>query len=779
MLNAASAWRVKYRDIKSPSGEKIRARVENFGVHRKNRAGAYPSGIRCKDLCKEVISHGFLKEEYTDKLVVVEEMPLHEAQARQICETGSQYNRECSSKDELLQPCFQEPRGNVQYNLLSHNHMSLVVLAFIAKAKWDMPIVEQPNMKTTITFCDDQGRLSLAAVAATANGKELQEIVNEGVDCEVLSWKMEVEEPTAAAVISGALNKCSDFAMRTTEWSALYTLKGGIIAASGKLGERVAFASLVEQTHMELDSAALDPDLDQLFDFLINIGVGHNTFFDDLANFQQVFIDSNRRQLRFSAFGVVNKLPVEIPRVKIAIIKRAYWKKTKDDKSCWCGNPEAAWAAVAAPILRCCEDLLLYVHESDDICKKIEPAVEKKDSHKRIAFYAKVDIDVASALMATVVAHKGKPPIDDVRQAMLKAASKHMMEIKYSTKEPPPTVPDHIKWFAAGDLLDKVAVAADTAKTAEVPTADTKAKVEVIQFDQRTGLALNQQVTFETAKKGALPPIELPWKEWHNEHRGVAQTMADKAAIVTMIENLHRQWDTGAVQVQIMSAEGKIHVLAGANMEANSLLLPACVPNGCRVSDVSNEHPLAVRVSVGLSEGTKDDVSADGGPSATLARRVEYVLLPEFKAPAQNPKHEGKDEPAFKWSKDYSESMHPFWAVRRIPRHKLEEEQKAVLQDIRKTGIQRNVPAFNCEIVSKVHPTMCIASMGTQSVTSTRFVTMPFMTNTKAVVRGEELICELAKAKKPQVQKKRDWRDVVREEEAQAKKKPKASSKKP
>ena len=73
---------------------------------------------------------------------------------------------------------------------------------------------------------------------------------------------------------------------------------------------------------------------------------------------------------------------------------------------------------------------------------------------------------------------------------------------------------------------------------------------------------------------------------------------------------------------------------------------------------------------------------------------------------------------------------------------------------------------------------MCIASMGTQSVTSTRFVTMPFMTNVKAVVRGEELICELAQAKKPEVKKKRDWRDVAKEEEAQAKKKAKASSKK-
>ena len=55
---------------------------------------------------------------------------------------------------------------------------------------------------------------------------------------------------------------------------------------------------------------------------------------------------------------------------------------------------------------------------------------------------------------------------------------------------------------------------------------------------------------------------------------------------------------------------------------------------------------------------------------------------------------------------------------------------------------------------------------------------MPFMTNVKAVVRGEELICELAQAKKPEVKKKRDWRDVAKEEEAQAKKKNKASSKK-
>ena len=248
-LCQAAAWRVKYRDMRGH--KKMRVSIENFGVHRQNRAGVYPTGIRCKELCQEVISNGFLKEEFSDKLVAVEEMPFQTRSTRQVDQTGSQYNREASSRDEFLQECFKEPRGNVQFNLLSHNHMALVILAFISKSKWDLPNIEQPHLDRTIKFCDEEGRLSLTAVAGTVNGKELVEVIDEGVDCEVLPWKMEVEEPTAAAVISAALNKCGDFAMRTTEWSALYTLKGGIIEAAGKLGDRVAFASVVQKAHMQ------------------------------------------------------------------------------------------------------------------------------------------------------------------------------------------------------------------------------------------------------------------------------------------------------------------------------------------------------------------------------------------------------------------------------------------------------------------------------------------------------------------------------------------------
>ena len=75
-LNMAAAWRIKYRDMKS--SHKVKVRVENMGVHDQNRSGVYPNGLRCKDLCENVLGAGFLKHEFSNMLVAVEEMPMGE-----------------------------------------------------------------------------------------------------------------------------------------------------------------------------------------------------------------------------------------------------------------------------------------------------------------------------------------------------------------------------------------------------------------------------------------------------------------------------------------------------------------------------------------------------------------------------------------------------------------------------------------------------------------------------------------------------------------------------
>ena len=65
--------------------------------------------------------------------------------------------------------CFQTPYDFVRHNGLSHNHIMLVLRAFLTQAKWDLTA----EVENKITSCDSDGRRSLTAVAACANGKEL------------------------------------------------------------------------------------------------------------------------------------------------------------------------------------------------------------------------------------------------------------------------------------------------------------------------------------------------------------------------------------------------------------------------------------------------------------------------------------------------------------------------------------------------------------------------------------------------------------------------------
>ena len=49
--------------------------------------------------------------------------------------------------------------------------------------------------------------------------------------------------------------------------------------------ERVAFQTVRDRVRDQLDVAADDPDLPELFDFLISVGVGTNSYIDDPLEF--------------------------------------------------------------------------------------------------------------------------------------------------------------------------------------------------------------------------------------------------------------------------------------------------------------------------------------------------------------------------------------------------------------------------------------------------------------------------------------------------------------
>ena len=87
------------------------------------------------------------------------------------------------------------------------------------------------------------------------------------------------------------------------------------------------------------------------------------------------------------------------------------------------------------------------------------------------------------------------------------------------------------------------------------------------------------------------------------------------------------------------------------------------------------------------------------------------------------------------------------------------------------------MPDLNCEIVTQVHPAMCIASIGDKAVNCTRFISVPFITNVKDVLKGEELICALVQPPKPKKAVTRTWQDVRKDQVAVAAKKAKKESK--
>ena len=81
------------------------------------------------------------------------------------------------------------------------------------------------------------------------------------------------------------------------------------------------------------------------------------------------------------------------------------------------------------------------------------------------------------------------------------------------------------------------------------------------------------------------------------------------------------------------------------------------------------------------------------------------------------------------------------------------------------TGEKLRVPDFNCEMKITVTTAVALATVGGQNVTSTRFITVPYICNFKDVVEGEELIVRHVFRVKTKKVQQRVWRDVAKQEE--------------
>ena len=306
----------------------------------------------------------------------------------------------------------------------------------------------------------------------------------------------------------------------------------------------------------------------------------------------------------------------------------------------------------------------------------------------------------------------------------------------------------------------------------------------------------------------------VPWREWLVDKSVRGATDADKGAVFMCLHALHERQHTTQQPIDIV-LDAQIRVVATEAVTAGTILLPPCVLKPTRIVD-STEHPHAVNVTVKVARGTDEEPTNGGDPKAATPKKdgtqkaqtqknggtqdakrqkkaesayagaeeearntlrtKEWFVLPEFKYPrkkeptvvAATKDAVAKPDPVRMWDEGGEDVMHPFWAVRRMTAAQLKQEQE-------KNDDGTPMILFNCDVVYRTVTCVCISSPGDKTVNRTRVMIVPFSSNSRALVAGEELVLEIAeRRKKNSTPQKRSWREVVKEDD-KTKKKTKAT----
>ena len=123
--------------------------------------------------------------------------------------------------------------------------------------------------------------------------------------------------------------------------------------------DSIDFLKVKAAVRSKLDCFVEEPEFQELFSFVINLGAENGPFIGELLDFGSRFVDQKQRQLRLHAFVEINKVSNHCPRTKIAALKRAYRKKPSYGL---CPSPETKFHTADFGHIVRLEELLHYFH---------------------------------------------------------------------------------------------------------------------------------------------------------------------------------------------------------------------------------------------------------------------------------------------------------------------------------------------------------------------------------------------------------------------------------
>ena len=429
------------------------------------------------------------------------------------------------------------------------------------------------------------------------------------------------------------------------------------------------------------------------------------------------------------------------------------------------------------------EELLRYFHVT---CAS---AVADLNPKERTAFSASVACVAADAFIACKRS-------ENLKETLLQATKKYWCDVadRLAAKIPPGQCPvAEQAWLNFAAVAEPKAKASPAGKKAANAEAAVPERLlpRVILYDDATDAPMGEQDTREEEKKeSAVALVRVPWKEWMASE--VAQNLDEAAsigaAVTLVLRSLHHKGKVHMQDIDVkMNLETKQKtVVAVAELKPDTLQLPPCTPVACGRVNTTSSHPW--RVAIGISQLVErqgptpamrlsQKTSQEDPAESAIVKHTCYVH-PEYKLPADATPDDAvasglsPGTRAWEWKGD--ETLHPFWAVQRLTPDELSKRNFNA-----KTNHE-----FNIALTEKDFNVVTVGSVGGQSVAMTTTVTVPMMTNTKAVAPGAELFMEIAPKIAAAKRKAPNWKDDVasvakakaKAVKAAAKPKPKPSS---
>ena len=518
------------------------------------------------------------------------------------------------------------------------------------------------------------------------------ELCLKGIPWEILSPQMDAEEPEGALIISLALNKKNEAAMKTSHTEVMNTLVGLCKPSPDAIDGQVPFDP-VRAKMVELYGAAVDhPDFVQAFRLVLDAGGHDSPHMQDLHEFTKVHVNPKLRKMRFEAYAVVAPWPTDFPRLKNACLK---WSWFQPPSRGWCPLPPNIQHRLQkdskykmSKLMEDIEDALCF------LSKRASTVVGGKNLKQKTKWIGEVDIGIITKICAV-------PKSVEVGGRQLRVSEQEvnlelecaefiatkllqLHDFKIGNQEQlalQSRVPGNqllglcVKKLNTPDFVTTAKEASAKAKEDKGLTGQ-KDKSTVVEELVPKVIAMDTDgkptSSHETKMVEVVDAEVIPWRTWLSLQEDVSRISYAKSCLVTGAFLLNGKFDDPPVAM--IRKLGKVSTKATKDIGIGELVAPLKIQKMSSIctdddrSVVRHPHAVTAAISWPVSEQEREcGVESE-------SHELNLVVQPEFKLPKR------KQGEGLEWSMQDAASL--FWGIKRQEKVEDEWNCEIVHQDV-------------------------------------------------------------------------------------------------